>query len=529
MNRFVRVIIGFILCVCFVIPITFASGMPENGVLIEYGSSAENITLQYDEYGPKSFAVHGDVLYILDSGSSTIKLYGLDGQYIKSFSFPSYLYAVDMEVSSNYFYIMCDNNYIYRADYTSSNPSWLIACSYSPHEIACLITNNGTVYARAFEGEDIILETAGEPSLSNSSQATLISNASSTACIKESEFEIKRNSTDYSIPIQGTPVGIYVLKDIGNTTYIMEQEALLSLSFVELRIGKYQGGNKIATAVPIQLTEYKKYIPFKKIYISDSGDVFQMITTDTGILIKMIPWENGNQTSITPAMLEENNQLEALSSELKPSTGVRVISTPSIALERAFAICNYQWSFNINTHLTPTVAGSTKSPTHLTASSTQLGIPYCSGGMNGVDCSFWSSAPYSAINFSTALANGRTAGNIEDVLEMDYSTAGIDCSGLVCQAYQISDKKSCEMLTWFFKKIDWSIAEPGDIGIRTNQPNYSDHAFIIVNIFRSSSGQVTTISTYESTRAGSAQKAKSYSQTYADILTGYSAYNQTGS
>lgn len=74
------------------------------------------------------------------------------------------------------------------------------------------------------------------------------------------------------------------------------------------------------------------------------------------------------------------------------------------------------------------------------------------------------------------------------------------------------------MGTEYTTSISWDEIQAGDLGINTI------HVFMIKNILGLSSGQFSKIETYESTREGTGDKAKSMIRLYADVISSYNAY-----
>lgn len=144
--------------------------------------------------------------------------------------------------------------------------------------------------------------------------------------------------------------------------------------------------------------------------------------------------------------------------------------------------------------------------------------------MNGLDSSFISSPYPNQVNFITAInVNGQTAGNISSGASTWQSgTAGIDCSGLICQAFQIETKYSCSGLinSGYAHLTDWDSILPGDIGIRTTG---FEHTFMIFDVIYLSSGQINKVLTYESTRDASQKRAQLLAYTL-DALGPYNPY-----
>lgn len=520
---------AFVLCVIIIIsaaPTVFAATndfsmiddiLVIDDVFIEFGNTSSTLTLDPFGYGPCSFAIKNNKIYVLDTQANAIKVYNFAGTYLNSFSYPEYLYAIDMEVCGNDLYIMCDNNMIYSANMDNVEIEWLEVCEYSLEDVACLMYDSGVIYARMFEGADIVLGSDSTTSISTAAIAQLTDRATSLAAVTDSGMSIDRDGVEYKIALHGTPVGTYFLKSTNGASYIMEQEALLKLGYVEMRVGKYMNGNKVATALLTSVADYESCIPYKKIYITEGGDLYQMISTDSGMKIVNVPWEGGEQTAITAAMVAANSYA---TNSVDNSLSTYSASRRS-ALARAAAMCNYTWTYIYSEHHTPTT-DTTSSPEQLgTTDGTQTGIPYSIGGMNGIDNSFISGTVYYfQVNFIDGLNNGWTAGNVAQVGSCQYGTVGVDCSGFVCNAYKIATKLGCSQLMnpTYTTSITWAEIQAGDLGINT------EHVFMIKSILGLSSGQFSKVETYESTKEGTGDKAKSMIRLYADVISSYGAY-----
>lgn len=521
---------AFVLCVIIIIsaaPTVFAATndfsmiddiLVIDDVFIEFGNTSSTLTLDPFGYGPCSFAIKNNKIYVLDTQANAIKVYNFAGTYLNSFSYPEYLYAIDMEVCGDFLYIMCDNEEIYCADTNAESITWESICTYSENDIACLVSEGNTVYARSWEGSDLVLG------------GVLVDSAirsASCASIVDSTMAISKSGVTYNVALKGTPVGTYILKTVGSATYILEQEALLGIGFCEMRIGKYVDGTKVATALLTSVKDYQSFVPYKKVYVTDDGNVYQLISAENGMRIRYIPWVNGEKTEISDSLLAEDAAILSASA-VTTITSATSLATRATALERAKAMCDYTWQYNVSSHYTPSTS-TTLSPEHLgSTSGTQTGIPYCWGGMNGLNSTFISGTLLAnQINFITAISNyGMTAGNIKTTnasgtpIYYQSSTAGVDCSGFICQAYQIPSKESCDTLisNGYAHAITWAKVEPGDVCIN------SSHTFMILEVFTSSSGQITKILTCESTTEGSEDKAKYYSRLYSDVLNVYDPY-----
>lgn len=305
MKRIITLLIVFVLIIMFVPNFVGATG---ECLFIEYGTEPSNVTVKYGMYGPNSFDVRDNNIYVLDTWSYTIKQYALDGTFYKSYSYPEHLYAMDMEICDDEVFIMCDDCKIYSAELGSETLVWQEEASYSPIDVVCLASESSTVYARVVDGVDMVVS-AGVPSGENTSQITTQNLSATSSVIGGSTITVTKNGTSYNVGLKGVPVGTFILKSNENTTYMVEKEALLGLGYIEVRIGKYVNGIKVATAILAQTSTYTSYVPYKYYCVSDEGIVYQMIPTVDGIEIGKVNWQSGAQTMISDAMVQRNTEI----------------------------------------------------------------------------------------------------------------------------------------------------------------------------------------------------------------------------
>lgn len=502
-----------------------------NDIFIPYGSDNDDLTLGYGIYGPNSIDVIGQNIFILDTWGHAIKQYDLQGEFITAFPYPDELYAMDMELMDGMAFIMCDNEIIYSASLLDDEPKWEEVTEYSLLDVVCLVSDNNCVYARVVDGEDITVYCSSY--LDSSSSFNIADSIStSSSVISSSAITVTKNGQSFSVPLKGESVGTFVYKSSGVNAYVLEKEALLGLGYVEVRFGKYVNGEIAATAILTPTSEYAFYVPYKYYCLSSDGIVYQMIPGDTGVNIKEVAWQSGERTMISDTMVQQNDIIEISLNTVENTVSVNGLVSANTALIIAKAMCTCTWTYDASTQKTPTTSNK-KSPAQLGDSSgTKTGVPYCVGGMNGLDSSYISSPYPNQISFLTAItSNGMTAGNISSGAGTYISgTAGVDCSGFICQAYKISDKLSCVGLknSSYTHTITWANATVGNIliWIATSSSDPADHTSMISDIIRSSSGQITKVTTYESTRNSSQERAQIKSYTFDNIsnYTPYSVY-----
>jgi hypothetical protein len=123
----------------------------------------------------------------------------------------------------------------------------------------------------------------------------------------KSEAYITKDSIEHTVSYEGEPIGSYIIKTNNNISYIFEYDVLMkNYPYAEQRIGKYVNGEKKETALAAPMSYYLNSNPYKKLYITDKGEVYQMLPLESGVLISVVPWFSGERTRITEVMIEAN-------------------------------------------------------------------------------------------------------------------------------------------------------------------------------------------------------------------------------
>lgn len=150
---------------------------------------------------------------------------------------------------------------------------------------------------------------------------------------------------------------------------------------------------------------------------------------------------------------------ESKSDESKSTKTVSPASR-SQALNTAYRYTNYTWKI---TKANQKTLSNTRLPGYIAAmdlssgAKTLQGLPYCWGGWDSFD------------GFTAGIADGGQAGNII----RDYGdtqrpgTNGIDCSGLVSRAYNLSTKYGTSMLGGAFKSTNYAAACCSDFFLKS--------------------------------------------------------------
>ena len=499
---------------------------------IAYGQTDENVRrteIIEDSLiiTPQSFTIDQEGnFYILDTLNYKVKKYSTTGVYLEAISLPEGVYGKDIEVLEDTIFIYTDDNKLYAIN--KVNPKeYACITEISRENIAALYVAEGDLYIRSYNGSDKKIEitenlTQEKAVALNEANNWSIYQDDTIIGLSNSSFYKKQsleNDLSYSIKCLVEPLGAFCIKKSGNNAYILSNET--DWHYAETRITKVLDNTISKSALAISGKVYDYGEPFKKIYVFEDN-VYQMIPELNGLSFYLLPWSTEPETRFSNEMInayiygEEN---EVLATATK-ATNFSV--TRDEVLERAYNMCFTGWHYDADTMHTPDT-GTTASPAHLQDTSKNVaGIPYCWGGMNGLDTATYtgSSADYLR-NFSDCLTSSSTAGNVRTSSDYNYisGTFGLDCSGLVCAAFKITNKIGTLNLGNYFTESSWENIQEGDVAIKAGS-----HTMIIKTAYFSESSGFYLLTTYESTTEGSVQGAKTRSWDYSTLCNNYLLY-----
>ena len=235
-------------------------------------------------YGPGSFAVATDgTVYILDTFNRKIKRYTAGGSFMFSSELPGNTNGVDFEVYNNTIYLLGIDGGIYVKNVNGKD--WTRKGYSQLRNFTGIYSDSGQAVMRSWNGDGLILSATDGPTYTEKRLPTYI------------------NKTN----LKSDLLLSCIVRDSKLEDYVLVQEILKqNKSYAELRIVKYSDNEIKETALAAPLSYYIYSNPFKKLYLSRTGEVYQMVPLENGIAIFYIPWFNGEKTRITPAMLEEN-------------------------------------------------------------------------------------------------------------------------------------------------------------------------------------------------------------------------------
>lgn len=484
-------------------------------------------TPEMETLGPKSFAIAEDgTIYILDTLNEKVKHYTVAGKFINDIELPAGFYGIDLEVTDSILCVLGDNGELISVDIEPNYNSVASSTVNSSHDILKtyeeipisdiigLYREDNIIFIKSWSGYDIKINKVSSEIKSLSKDKSAIQKSTDS----NGNIILEKDDIVYEINYSAQPIGTYIIKSDSDSTYIMEQEALLgSFPYAETRVGRYVDGKKVATALPISTVDYDYCLPFKKLCVTDEGIVYQMVPEKEGIAIYCIPWINGAASRITTKMIELNAQpFDEQSTNRKDTFNDLATVNRTTAISRANNMCVTGWWYNGTTHRTPNTS-TTRSPVHLSTTAKQVaGLPYCWGGMNGLDTgTYTGSSAQNMKNFSKALSDGQTAGNVLCSGNYKSGTAGVDCSGFISAAYKFNFKLSTSSIPSYFTTTTWANVLEGDIANRAGS-----HVFMIKYKY-TSGGEFYMMSTYESTTDGSYQGTTYMHRYLSDVVNKY--------
>lgn len=209
----------------------------------------------------------------------------------------------------------------------------------------------------------------------------------------------------------------------------------------EYTVRKYVSGNCQGIA-SIDLKQYY-FVPYDMLEVSEDGELYQIICyKDKVEIVKKAFVETANFVSEIDNIKKETLALEAEMDNI--NTVAAIVNAPnniSTTRENAQNCCLLNWTYAANNAVNPNPTNVT-TPDYLSSASkpsTQMGIPYCWGGFDGLNTS--SSSSWS--NFIDAMNKSKFAGNINTSTSGYKSgTAGLDCSGFISSTAGFSYKLS---------------------------------------------------------------------------------------
>lgn len=375
------------------------------------------------EYGPSSFALSNNYIYLLDSNKKLI-YQCKDNKILNKIDINFIEYPIDIRVIKNKIWVLDrENSIIYLLNIdgklikekelknTINSPALLL--DYYGDEYLIKDINNNV-----YEIDDNL----------NIKLCSNINEKVKRVNNKKGVILFNNRKSDININFNELFGTIKVLHEDNNNTYINVEEVLdAPIITVEQTVRKYdQKGNLLGIArIPLEL--YYAY-PERFVDVDNNGNIYALVETKDNIEVIKLDLDQNFQSKLPKLKEEINNQLINNTNKIAPSIEPGSSMTRDEAEQRALSIINYQWTCNVSNR--KSISGVTI-PDYLrnvTLPYSAVGIPYCWGGFDSLDSS---SQPGSWNDFLSAIAYGANAGNVNCSGGYKSGTAGLDCSGFV--------------------------------------------------------------------------------------------------
>jgi len=471
-------------CVLFSIPVKSGSGF------IAY--SQDSIDSQ--RFGPESFAILNNTqFYILDNIDKEIEVFEKEGTHTKTISLPSDDEYFDIELKNNgIIVILSYRGYVYELDEYGKLIKYTEILSSNKNEA---YMNFLSLYKD--KSGDIMIRDSKEGSEKNIDTGEIYTSFDGTEVVqKGNNLILSHKGRNIPVKYNYQSAGTYPISSNSDDELLIVETEVLRTSkiYVEKRISKYDKDKKTGMALAEPTFNYE-VMPHKYLYATKKGDAYQMVCNMDNITIYKLGFTEKDKTNLDKDFVKVHVQNKACQTEpllayngTSPSIPQLYLAEAPIserydAFDRGLDMVEYTWTYDPSSMKTPD-AGSTKPPQHLRGSSTieVEGIPYKWGGFDNIS------------EFETNLEDGKTAGDINSSSVVS-SVTGIDCSGFISRAYDISYKLSTHIMHTQFSPCPY--ADYGDIF------NSSNHVLMIhSSVYSGYDGSFLGVNSIESTTAG---------------------------
>lgn len=398
--------------------------------------------------GPSSFLVNNNNIYILDSVSSEIKVY-IDSKLASTISIPGDYYFIDMDIDGDTIYLLDSHYKIVEYDIANSS---IIKCLDIPKisELSFSVNTGSTTYTGEYLPKYIKYNNGIHITFQNNNEYTfdginLTPYKKLNLKLKNETAQLDVNSEKIQLETKGQPEEVrYLTSDQSGNDYIklvsMYQD-IKGKPYVEECIHQYKNNNKVSS---VTLEDNGFFIPNRNVYVDKSGNIYQMIISNTGLSIKNLQKQKQYKQKYNLQKWEEIKTPIASQSISNSTSAVSASSWPLVTKSQLETIVNvyagFSWTYNKSTNgninrVPSSYRNAVSQPHYLrqyndSLNHTEYQMPYCWGGFD-LPAAF------------VAKINGSSyyAGNVINAgLGYISNTAGVDCSGFVCNTFLISTK-----------------------------------------------------------------------------------------
>lgn len=455
MKKSIALICILLLIVTSIAPTIAASDLKSqsNVEIINIATNEIHITGGNDEEfcGPSSFFVDGNKVYVLDSVSSEVKFYE-DKKLSETITIPGDNYFIDMDIDGDIIYLLDSNYKVVLYDLAKRLITKSLDIPKVPELSFSVNTGKNTYtgdyrpkYIRYAEGIHIVFQNNKEYLFDG---ANLTPYKKLNLKLENKTAQLNVSSEKVQLETKGQPEEVrYLSSDQSGNDYIklvsMYQDTK-GKRYVEECIHQYKNNNKVSS---VTLEDNGFFIPNRNVYVDKSGEVYQMIISNTGLSIKHLQKQKQYKQKYNLQKWEEI-KTPPTSQSISNSTGtISALATswPLVRKSQLESVVNsymgFSWTYNKSTNgninRVPSSYRSAVSQPHQlrqytdTLNHTEYGMPYCWGAFDLPS------------GFITKI-NGTSyyAGNVINAgLGYINNTAGVDCSGFVCRAFLLTSKR----------------------------------------------------------------------------------------
>lgn len=465
-----------IICILILVVVSIAPTVASSDFTIIVNKSNTKLTVPLNEIhitggdeqeynGPSSFLIKNDEIYILDSVSSEIKIYNNNKLY-STLKLPEEYYFIDMDIFGDTLYLLDTKYRIVEYDiYNLSNVVLLNIpklpeLSFSAYIGGKTITGNYEPRYINFDKDIHIMFENNKEYIFDG--INLTPHNKMNLRLENNSAQVNTETKTIQLETMGSPVSVrHMYTDQNGNDFIKVDSAYQDNNgkvYIEECIHQFKINNKIFSAT---LENNGFYTPNRNVYIDKSGEIYQMIISNSGLSIMQLEKQKNYKQKYNLQKSEDYKESQT-AQPVKNSanvTSTQQTSWPVVTKSQLEAVVNsyvnLQWTYNKSTNgninrvsqanrqyvLQPrTLTGYTDTLNHTISK-----MPYCWGGFDLPS------------NFITKI-NGTSyyAGNINNqTTDIVPNTAGVDCSGFVCRAFLLTSKRGTGTdPTWGMRPVD---------------------------------------------------------------------------
>jgi uncharacterized protein YraI len=520
---------------------THASGFGGSGsaradaVVLEIGVGSGKGEVGYSEgmggggSGPEAFTVTKDgAIYVVDNVNKRVNIYQ-EGKFVSDIDAPYIAYVRSIVVSQGAIYLMdYDAGKIYVVDASGTlakeialppdMDSYFMRKLYASGDGRVWLLYEDNWRENASRGTDFSYAISDLSNgygkayaegwvWSNNDTYSVLYTSPNSATITNSNIKVATSELLAELKI--------LAADEKGTLYIdLYEQTDTSIVAGEYTVRKFLGGECLGVS-SIDLKDYY-FMPNNVVEISETGELYQIKCGRSSVQIIRKEFIPIDDFATCIAEIKSEAMAADLANGGSPVSRANAPNNKTVTSNNASACISQTWTYSSSNTVNPDSANVTKPPyLSSTTPSSQIGIPYCWGGFDGITTS---SSPSVWTDFVDAMSKGKFAGNVNtSTVGWQSGTAGLDCSGFISSVAGFSSKLSTVNLasSTYTASVSAGNRSTYDIYVKSGS-----HALFYVG---TASGGINT---RESTTSGDA-KTKDYSRS-TSFLTNYSLRRLNG-